>query len=139
MSGFGRIADVLELALRSSPSNCALHKGGCFIPLLLFFQLSFFLWTALSLFLLFLSAFIFLSLIAHIGFSVIENAFLALRFFLLKQSTPRPVPSQVPSAKVRRRMTAFPESGRSDSRKSGDLNGRFRPTPDGRVAHGLSN
>jgi uncharacterized membrane-anchored protein len=61
--------------------------------------LSFFLWTTLSLFLLFLSAFIFLSLIAHISFSVIENAFLALRFFLPKQSTPRPVPSQVPSAR----------------------------------------
>jgi len=94
MSGFGRTADVLELALRSSPSNCALHKAGCFIPLLLSFQLSFFLWTMLSLFLLFLFAFIFLSLIAHIGFSVIENAFLALQFFLLKQSTPRPLSLQ---------------------------------------------
>jgi len=127
MSALGRIADVFELVLRSSPSNCALHKGGCFIPLLLFFQLSFFLWTTLSLFLLFLSAFIFLSLIAHIGFSVIENAFLALRFLLLKQSTPRPVSSQVPSAKVRRRMTAFPESGRSGTAKTTDMKGSFRP------------
>jgi len=83
MSGFGRTADVLELALGSSPSKCALHKAGCFIPLLLSFQLSFFLWTTLSLFLLFPSAFIFTSLIAHIGFSVIENAFSALRFSCL--------------------------------------------------------
>ena len=83
MSGFGRTADVSELVLRSSPSNCALHKGGCFIPLLLSFQLSFFLWTTLSLFLLFLSAFIFASPITHIGFSVIENAFSALRYSCL--------------------------------------------------------
>ena len=82
MSALRRIADIFELVLRSSPSNCALHKGGCLIPLLLFFQLSFFLWTTLSLFLLFLSAFIFLSLIAHIGFSVIENAFFGLVHFL---------------------------------------------------------
>ena len=87
--------------------NLTLHKGGCFILLLLSFQLSFFLWTTLSLFLLFLSDFIFASLIAHIGFSVIENAFSALRFFLFKHSTPRPVPSQVPSARVRRRMAAL--------------------------------
>jgi hypothetical protein len=45
--------------------------------------LSFLLWTTLSLFLLFLSAFIFASLITHIGFSVIENAFSALRFSCL--------------------------------------------------------
>ncbi len=83
MSGFGRTADVLELALGSSPSKCALHKAGCFIPLLLSFQLSFFLWSTLSLFLLFLSAFIFTSLITHIGFSMIENAFSALRFSCL--------------------------------------------------------
>jgi len=83
MSGFGGTADVFELVLRSSPSNCALHKGGRFIPLLLSFQLSFFLWTTLSLFLLFLSAFIFASLIAHIRFSVIENAFSALRYSCL--------------------------------------------------------
>ncbi len=75
----------------------------------------------------FLFAFIFLSLIAHVGFSVIENAFLALRFLLLKQSTPRPVSSQVPSAKVRRRMTAFPESGRSGTAKSTKIRVRFRP------------
>jgi len=87
--------------------NLTLHKGGCFILLLLSFQLSFFLWTTLSLFLLFPSAFIFASLIAHIGFSVIEKTFSALRFFLFKQSTPRPVPSQVPSARVRRRMSAL--------------------------------
>ncbi len=80
MSGFGRTADVSELVLRSSPSNCALHKGGCFIPLLLSFQLSFLLWTTLSLFLLFLSTFISASLITHIGFSVTENTFSALRF-----------------------------------------------------------
>ncbi len=123
-------ADVFELFLRSSPSNCALHKGGCFIPLLLFFQLSFFLWTTLSLFLLFLSAFIFLSLIAHIGISVIENAFSALRFFFFKQSTPRPVLSQVPSAKVCRRMSAFPESGRLDWHKPAVLRVRFRPIAD---------
>jgi hypothetical protein len=83
MSAFGGKAAVLEMALRSSPSNYALHKGGCFIPLLLSFQLSFFLWTTLSLFLLFLSAFIFASPIAHIDFSVIENAFSALRFSCL--------------------------------------------------------
>jgi len=87
--------------------NLTLHKGGCFILLLLSFQLSFFLWTTLSLFLLFPSAFIFASLIAQIGFSVIEKTFSALRFFLFKQSTPRPVPSQVPSARVRRRMSAL--------------------------------
>ena len=83
MSGIGSKADVSELVLMSSPSNCALHKGGCFIPLLLSFQLSFLLWTTLSLFLLFLSAFIFASPITHIGFSVIENAFSALRFSCL--------------------------------------------------------
>jgi len=87
--------------------NLMLHKGARFFILLLSFQLSFFLWTTLSLFLLFPSAFIFASLIAHIGFSVIENTFSALRFFLFKQSTPRPVPSQLPSAKVRRRMSAL--------------------------------
>ncbi len=63
--------------------NLTLHKGGCFILLLLSFQLSFFLWTTLSLFLLFLSAFIFASLIAHIRISVIENAFSALRYSCL--------------------------------------------------------
>ena len=71
--------------------NLTLHKGASFFVLLLSFQLSFFLWSTLSLFLFFLSAFIFASLIAHIGFSVIENAFSALRYFLLKQSTPRHV------------------------------------------------
>ena len=38
----------------------------------------------------FLLAFIFTSLIAHIGFSVIENECLALRFLLFKQGTSRP-------------------------------------------------
>ncbi len=93
--------------------NLMLHKGARFFILLLSFQLSFFLRTTLSLFLLFPSAFIFASLIAHIGFSVIENTFSALRFFLFKQSTPRPVPSQLPSAKVRRRMSALVGSGPS--------------------------
>ena len=48
----------------------------CPLPLfilLFFFQLSFFLWTKLGLFLLFLFAFIFTSLITHICFPVIEN------------------------------------------------------------------
>jgi hypothetical protein len=62
--------------------NLTAHNGAyLFIPLFSF-QFSFFLWTTLSLFLLFLSAFIFTSLIAHIGFSVIENASSALRFFV---------------------------------------------------------
>ncbi len=65
--------------------NLTLHKGGCFIPLLLSFQLSFLLWTTLSLFLLFPSTFISASLITHIGFSVIENAFSALRFSCLSR------------------------------------------------------
>ena len=107
--------------------NLTLHKGVCFFILLLSFQLSFFLWTTLSLFLLFLSAFIFASLSAHIGFSVIENAFSALHFFLFKQGTPWPVPSQVPSAKVSRRMSAFPRSGRSDHAKIKKTKGRKRP------------
>ena len=48
----------------------------------------------------FLFAFIFLSLIAHVCFSVIENECSALRFLLFKQGTPRPVTRQVPSGSV---------------------------------------
>ena len=55
----------------------------------------------------FLLAFIFTSLIAHIGFSVIENECLALRFLLFKQGTSRPVSSQVPSAEICRRTSAL--------------------------------
>ena len=64
--------------------NLAGHNGACRFILLFSFQFSFFLWTTLSLFLLFLSAFIFTSLITHVCFSVIENASSALRFLLFK-------------------------------------------------------
>ena len=43
----------------------------------------------------FLFAFILLSLIAHVCFSVIENECSALRFLLFKQGTPQPVTRQV--------------------------------------------
>ena len=52
------------------------HNGAyIFIPLFFFqlFHFSFFLWTKLSLFLLFPFAFVFTSLITHICFSVVEN------------------------------------------------------------------
>ncbi len=84
-SGCGRFGAGFEVFTKHPRCNwnLTLHKGGRFIPLLLSFQLSFFLWTTLSLFLLFLSAFIFASPIAHIRFSVIENAFSALRYSCL--------------------------------------------------------
>jgi hypothetical protein len=85
------------------------HNGAYRFILLVSFQLSFFLWTTLSLFLMFLSAFIFISLIAHIGFSVIENECSALRFLSFRQGTPRPVSSQDPSAEICRRT---PDLGR---------------------------
>jgi len=47
--------------------------GAYLFILFIFFQFSFFLWTKLSLFLVFPFAFIFTSLITHICFSVIEN------------------------------------------------------------------
>ena len=53
--------------------NLTVHNGACLFILLFFFQFSFFLWTKLSLFLLFPFAFIFTSLITHICFSVVEN------------------------------------------------------------------
>jgi len=51
------------------------HNGAYLFILLFSFQLSFFLWSTLGLFLLFPFAFIFTSLIAHIcfSFSVIES------------------------------------------------------------------
>ena len=63
------------------------HNGAYLFFLLFSFQSSFFLWTTLSLFLLFFFAFIFTSLIAHICSSVIENECSALRFLLFKQGT----------------------------------------------------
>ena len=63
------------------------HNGAYLFFRLFSFQSSFFLWTTLSLFLLFFFAFIFTSLIAHICFSVIENECSALRFLLFKQGT----------------------------------------------------
>ena len=54
----------------------------------------------------FLFAFIFLSLIAHVGFSVIENKCSALRFLLFQQGTPQPDTGQVPSVKGCRRTSA---------------------------------
>ncbi len=60
----------------------------------------------------FLFAFIFLSLIAHVYFSVIENECSALRFLLFKQGTPRPVTRQVPSVKGCRRTSVRGSSGR---------------------------
>jgi hypothetical protein len=68
--------------------------------------LSFFLWTTLSLFLMFLFAFIFLSLVAHVCISVIENECSALRFLLFRQGTPRPATRQVPSVNGCRRTFA---------------------------------
>ena len=50
-----------------------MHNGAnLFVPLF-FFQLSFFRWTTLGFFLLFPFAFVSLSLVTHICFSVIEN------------------------------------------------------------------
>ena len=63
------------------------HNGAYLFFLIFSFQSSFFLWTTLSLFLLFFFAFIFTSLIAHICSSVIENECSALRFLLFKQGT----------------------------------------------------
>jgi len=60
------------------------HNGAYLFFLLFSFQLSFFLWTTLSLFLLFPFAFIFTSLVAHICSSVIENECSALRFFVVQ-------------------------------------------------------
>jgi len=82
------------------------HNGAYLFFRLFSFQSSFFLWTTLSLFLMFLFAFIFLSLIAHVCFSVIENECSALRFLLFKQGTPRPVTRQVPSVEGCRRTSA---------------------------------
>ena len=76
--------------------NLTGHNGAYRFILLFSFQLSFFLWTTLSLFLMFLFAFVFLSLIAHVCFFVIENECSALRFLLFKPGTPRPVTRQVP-------------------------------------------
>ncbi len=85
--------------------NLSGHNGAYRLILLFSFQLSFFLLTTLSLFLMFLFAVIFLSLIAHARFSVIENECSALRFLLFKQGTPRPVTRQVPSVKGCRRTS----------------------------------
>jgi len=63
------------------------HNGAYLFFRLFSFQSSFFLWTTLSLFLLFFFAFIFTSLIAHICSSVIENECSALRFLLFKRGT----------------------------------------------------
>ncbi len=53
--------------------NLTVDDGAYLFVLLFLFQSPFFLWAKLGLFLLFPFAFIFTSLVAHIGFSMIEN------------------------------------------------------------------
>jgi hypothetical protein len=96
-----------SMQINSCNWNLTVQNGAYLLILLFSFQLSFFLWSTLSLFLMFSFVFVFTSLITHICFSTIENECSALHFLLFKKCTLRPVPDQVPTAKGWRRTPTW--------------------------------
>ena len=96
-----------SMQINSCNWNLTVQNGAYLLILLFSFQLSFFLWSTLSLFLMFFFVFVFTSLITHICFSTIENECSALHYLLFKKCTLHPVPDQVSTAKGWRRGTSW--------------------------------